>query len=351
MSLPNSELKYRLQRLEAQRAVIAETNAATQKMEQDVHFTTADNAAQIQLDNSSTKHSTPQNTVPQRATFQPNESTMIVSSVPADVLEPKRTGSKFSNFFTASDPSSKNATPSGIYHAISKNLQAVLGSINEWMNNRSADSNPYKIDNHTTENYTVPMSDNYEVSELVHAAPVTNQSNFTQYCVSEFDPKTTPTVEATTSSYAVNLNPLPNLNKRQCVDGVSKCTNILNEYTVKALSSSTACTCTVDLSSDIPDENKACSESCKTQCDPKNLQMMYSVENEHNNEIIKTTTDKPYLNPYHVQVHVFDVVEKSTNSCNETYCEAFAGKKMRMHKQFAERLSCINEIDEVHSVK
>lgn len=346
MCSPQSEIKYRLQRLEARRAVIAETNAATPEMEQDLHITTTENAAQMQQKILTTEPSTPPDTVPQRATFQSK-----MRPVSTDVLEPVRIGSTFSKFFTASDHSSKNGTRSGLYHAISKNLQAVLGSINELMNNWSTDSNAYKIGNHTTENYTVPMSDNYEVSELVKDAPVTNKSEVTQYCVSEFTPKTTPTVSTTTSRYAVNLNPVPNANKRQCVDGVSKCTNILNEYTVKALDSSTACTCTVDLSSNIPEENRACSGSCETQCDSKNSRMMYSVENKHNNEIIKTTTDKPYSNPYHVQMHVFDVLEKSTNSCNEIYCEAFAGKKMTMHKQFAEHLSCINEIDEERSVQ
>lgn len=344
----NAELKYRLQRLEAQRSA-AEANEATQQIKKNVDFTTAENAAQMEQ---AVEETTPK----RRAAFQPHESTMMMSSVATDVLAPQRAGSNFSNFFTASKASSKTATSSSMYNVISKNLQAVLGSINEWINNRSVDPNAYKMDNHTTENYTMPIADSYEVSELFQAPAVTNKSD-TQYCVTEFDQKTTPNLQATESSYAVTLNPLPNLNKRQCVDGVSNCKNIANQYMVHALAgskaSSTACTCTVDLSSDTSDEDKVCSGGCRTQCVPEISQLMYNVEKEDidTNKITKTTTDNAHLSPYYVKANVLNIMDKPTNACNEKYCEAFAGKKIGIHNTFAERLSRIDELDELHSVQ
>lgn len=342
MSFANAELKYRLQRLEARRAVDADMNQVNQQTENDINFTTAEDTAQ-------TKLAAEQSTLTPRASLQPNKLTMIVSSVPTDVLEPQRTDSKFSKFFTSSKASSKTATSSTVYNAISQNLQAVLGSINEWMKKRAVDADAYKMDNYTAQNYTLPISDNYQVSEDVHAPAITTKSNSTQYCVTEFNQKTTPNIEATKSSYEVDLNSLPNMNKKQCVRGVS---NVANEYMVNALGNSTACTCTVDMSSDTSDKKNVCSGACSTQCVAENSQMMYSVEKElHTNSSIKTTTEKPYANPYNVKVHVCDVLNNLTNSCNEKYCEAFAGKKMKMHDRFAERLSCIDEIDEVHDVK
>ena len=114
MSFRNAEIKYRLQLHNAEMDV----NDAKNKTKQE----------EMEL-------ATESSTLTQLATFQPNRSTMIVSSVDTDVLQPRRRSSKLSNVLGATQSNSNTATSFKMYSVISKNLQAILSSINEWMNN------------------------------------------------------------------------------------------------------------------------------------------------------------------------------------------------------------------------
>ena len=125
MSFRNAEIKYRLQLHNAEMDV----NDAKNKTKQE----------EMEL-------ATESSTLTQLATFQPNRSTMIVSSVDTDVLQPRRRSSKLSNVLGATQSNSNTATSFKMYNVISKNLQAILSSINEWMNNRPTNSNSYKIE-------------------------------------------------------------------------------------------------------------------------------------------------------------------------------------------------------------